>query len=51
MRAVAAKFLQRHPGEMNTQGTHKTVDPSALAGNLLVLRNDREAACYRLALP
>ena len=45
MRAVAAKFLQRHPGGMNTQGTQRPADPSALAGNLLVLLSTREAAC------
>ena len=28
----------------------KTWNPIALAGDLLLLRNDREAACYRLAV-
>jgi outer membrane protein assembly factor BamB len=31
--------------------TDKTWNPPALAGNLLLLRNDREAVCYRLPLP
>jgi hypothetical protein len=28
----------------------KTWNPIALAGDLLLVRNDREAACYRLPL-
>lgn len=40
------------PGELSRLKvfTDKTWNPIALAGDLLLVRNDREAACYRLAV-
>jgi outer membrane protein assembly factor BamB len=38
------------PGELSRLKvfSDKTWNPIALAGDLLLVRNDREAACYRL---